>query len=106
MARLRESRNKFLSRFRPPAASQSCDKGAETVVRETIQSVMMEEWEELRGEVWETDPTEGYLDHVIGIMDELREELIREGTYVCVCACVKMYKWFVANTSRFILFTM
>ncbi len=83
MKRLQESRHKFLSRFRP--VMQSSEKGEGPVVRDTIQTVMMEEWEGLRGEVWASDPREGYLEHVIGVMDQLKEELIQEGTSVYVC---------------------
>ncbi len=85
MSRLRDSRHKFLSRFR--SLPQPCQSREGPDVRETVQTVMMEEWEGLRSEVWGNKIEEGgYLEHVLGVMDELREELIREGElYVCVC---------------------
>ncbi len=86
MSRLRDSRHKFLSRFR--SLPQPCQSREEPDVRETVQTVMMEEWEGLRSEVWGNKIEEGgYLEHVLGVMDELREELIREGE-LCVCVCV------------------
>ncbi len=87
MSRLRDSRHKFLSRFR--SLPQPCRSGEESDVRATVQTVMIEEWEGLKSEVWGNKMEDGgYLEHVLGVMDELKEELIREGglcQLLCVC---------------------
>ena len=100
MARLRDSRQKFMSRFRSiSTAPESSSPSVGSDLRSAVQDVMMEEWEGLRREVWGGAVEGGYLDHVLGVMDELREELIREGMYravsVCVCVCVHvcMHAW-------------
>lgn len=91
MDRLRDNRQRFLSRLRsldtqtPSAHPPSAKEGSE--VTSAVQTVMMEEWEGLRREVWGQETESGYLEHVLGVMDELREELIHEGVCVCVCIC-------------------
>ena len=100
MARLRDSRQKFMSRFRSISTSpESVKPSVGSDLRSAVQDVMMEEWEGLRREVWGGAVEDGYLDHVLGVMDELREELIREGMYcaarecVCVCVCMHACVW-------------